>query len=758
MFIPIEEFLRGCEARMRQRSKLLATLFGALLAVPMLVLGPATPAQADPIPPTNYSPVTISDIPSARHMLTDTTNGVTVGCPNGSGTNAFKSFAADGTVTQTRVYANPYAEFCTWNTAVGRDGTIFTYASTNNGYVHLMQAWKDGSLVWEYTLPCGAYGIAHATRVGPDGNVYVLLSSGLCSGAKLVGLSAEPQSGTTSPNVVLNASFSGGSSLSGGGLAVHDGGFVVRWPDSVQYVSLTGVADTPISTPNANTLYGETDYWFDATTSGRVFVATAANSVSTTGCQWPGSAVGSITAIDPSGAAWTETFSQCSYIHELRPLPTGGVLVQMEYEPPESDAVVHKVIAFDVAGNQVWTTDFNNTDLDLMYSNMVTSVDLNGNVAVQHNATVIKQINGSTYKFPEIRFMLLSGGTGETIAGTGFTLRGDNTNTSGPSYRSDGLGTVFIADDTAYVAAKECTTLNYCDASTTKLYAFTVPGLEMDYPRGAILKHDEPWLSYVAMGDSFSSGQGASQYEAGTDTATNQCYRSSVAYSRQLNNLPGMRLDLKAFVACGGSETSHVMNGRFGEDPQIDAIDEYDPDVVTITIGGNNIGFAPLAKKCVESLDCTASTEYTYARDRLDNHLASELSTLYYNMGLRIGPQTRVLVVGYPEMIPDPAVNTLPNCLYLTYDEKVAARGVISDLNQVIQDEVAGAGVRFEYVNPGEADSPFKGHELCMDGSYFNGVVTPLDDSLHPNPQGQGAYRQVITEYLLENPYPIEES
>lgn len=111
--------------------------------------------------------------------------------------------------------------------------------------------------------------------------------------------------------------------------------------------------------------------------------------------------------------------------------------------------------------------------------------------------------------------------------------------------------------------------------------------------------------------------------------------------------------------------------------------------IVTISIGGNNIGFAPLAKKCVESSDCTISTEYSYTRNKLDNDLASELDTLYYNMGLRIGPQTRVLVVGYPEMIPDPALNTIPFCPYLSQTEKAAARDVISDLNQTIQDEVA---------------------------------------------------------------------
>ncbi|MFC6868155.1 hypothetical protein [Haloechinothrix salitolerans] len=137
----------------------------------MLVLGPATPAQADPIPPTDYPPVAISDIPRARHIVTDVYGNVTVGCPIGTATNAAKTFDPSGSVVQTIATGSTWREFCDWDSVVGVDGTVFLYAEPNS-YTHQVQAWRNGSMVWEYTIPCGSNTSLVATAIGTDGNFY----------------------------------------------------------------------------------------------------------------------------------------------------------------------------------------------------------------------------------------------------------------------------------------------------------------------------------------------------------------------------------------------------------------------------------------------------------------------------------------------------------------------------------------------------------------------------------------------------------
>jgi hypothetical protein len=62
---------------------------------------------------------------------------------------------------------------------------------------------------------------------------------------------------------------------------------------------------------------------------------------------------------------------------------------------------------------------------------------------------------------------------------------------------------------------------------------------------------------------------------------------------------------------------------------------------------------------------------------RINRILGPALDKLYAAILTKIGPQTRVLVIGYPMLIPDPSINTLPNCWYMNHDDKVAARKVI---------------------------------------------------------------------------------
>ena len=91
---------------------------------------------------------------------------------------------------------------------------------------------------------------------------------------------------------------------------------------------------------------------------------------------------------------------------------------------------------------------------------------------------------------------------------------------------------------------------------------------------------------YVALGDSYSSGVGAGSYIS----ASGSCDRSTNAYSQLWVNSrhPAGYVS----VACSGATTQDVLNS------QISALSSG-TTLVSITIGGNDVGFSSVMKTCV---------------------------------------------------------------------------------------------------------------------------------------------------------------
>src|SRR3954466_10700827 len=98
----------------------------------------------------------------------------------------------------------------------------------------------------------------------------------------------------------------------------------------------------------------------------------------------------------------------------------------------------------------------------------------------------------------------------------------------------------------------------------------------------------------LALGDSFSSGQGAGSYDRGTTALGNKCYRSRLAWPQLL----ATRLTLapQRSLACNGATTADVLR-------QIKHI-SGDPKVITVTVGGNDVGFGTVLRQCLTEHDC----------------------------------------------------------------------------------------------------------------------------------------------------------
>ena len=138
---------------------------------------------------------------------------------------------------------------------------------------------------------------------------------------------------------------------------------------------------------------------------------------------------------------------------------------------------------------------------------------------------------------------------------------------------------------------------------------------------------------YVALGDSFSSGVGTGSY-----ALSSSCKRSVYAYPYLLSQQrAGTSL---VFVACSGATTSDLMAN------QIQSVDAT-TSIVTVTIGGNDIGFANLISQCTLA-DCSAALDST--RGSLESVLGSRLNNVYAAIKAQAAPGAKIVVLGYPHM------------------------------------------------------------------------------------------------------------
>ncbi|HEX5744256.1 MAG TPA: SGNH/GDSL hydrolase family protein, partial [Candidatus Saccharimonadales bacterium] len=264
-----------------------------------------------------------------------------------------------------------------------------------------------------------------------------------------------------------------------------------------------------------------------------------------------------------------------------------------------------------------------------------------------------------------------------------------------------------------------------------------------DYPRSAIFSAGLEQSSYVALGDSFASGEGVPDFIPPSDE--NGCHRSYEAHpwylTLSLKPEPPLRLD--AFVACSGAKTIDVEEGMNGEQAQLNSLNS-DTDIVTISVGGNDIGFRNFAKECFVKTCNSSSPAYEYSMEQIELFLPESLEDLYKEVHNH-AENAEVYVVGYPQVAPEPGIE----CAFLIDSEKEAAREVVAELDKAIEEAVENTGAGSVYIDPLSEESPFVGHELCTEESYFNWFeIFEIGYSLHPNSLGQYAYSELIAEAL----------
>jgi len=227
---------------------------------------------------------------------------------------------------------------------------------------------------------------------------------------------------------------------------------------------------------------------------------------------------------------------------------------------------------------------------------------------------------------------------------------------------------------------------------------------------------------YVALGDSYSSGTGAGSYGN-----SGSCKRSANAYAQLWANANAP--SSFAFVACSGAVTSDVLNSQV-------ASVTSDTSLVTISIGGNDAGFADVMTDCNLGSDSSCVSRNQEAQNFARNTLPGRLDNVYNQIRSR-APSARVVVLGYPHIY-----KLGGSCWVGLSETKRAAINSSADvLSSVTSGRAAAHG--FTYI---DARNTFSGHEICASGErWLNSVTWPIDESYHPTSSGQrGGYYNAL--------------
>src|SRR4051794_7086297 len=228
--------------------------------------------------------------------------------------------------------------------------------------------------------------------------------------------------------------------------------------------------------------------------------------------------------------------------------------------------------------------------------------------------------------------------------------------------------------------------------------------------------------SYAALGDSYSSGVGTGSY-----TLNSACKRGVYAYPYlYAQTHPGTSL---TFVACSGAKTSDLLA------TQIQAVTTT-TTLVTLTIGGNDIGFANLIYQCTLS-DCSAALDST--RANLEGTLGAALDRVYTTVKSRAAFGAKIIVLGYPRVFSGASCF---GSLGISSTEEAKANQLSNALDQLSATHALTDGVTYK-----SAVTPFTGHAVCSSSAWLNGLnLFSTGESYHPNRAGHSSgYLPLVT-------------
>jgi hypothetical protein len=345
---------------------------------------------------------------------------------------------------------------------------------------------------------------------------------------------------------------------------------------------------------------------------------------------------------------------------------------------------------------------------------------------------------------------------------------------------------------------------NLSGQASVTLSTVTLDGIGEDsiaFDAVAFIPTTAPTAQYVAMGDSYSSGEGVEPYDVNSDhkrddNARNACHRSAYAYPRLVTR-PGATTPIAreaaegrasfGFIACSGALTTSItrdavnspptatdaaghtdwgsVHYRFGELTQVDTgwLDE-ETTLVTVSVGGNDARFGDVLAGCIlvnpaegchapnhrltresnEVVDPIALRDFESAL--IVAHLPIKLKAAYRAIHAK-APNAKIVVMGYPQLFPDRG--TPIGCGVVTRTTQRFLNNLSGMLSRSIARSIAdlyAEGMDIIYVDPtdtwrgGVGDSSHFACPTGSAGSWTNLVINWSETGSGRNVPGAGSF------------------
>ena len=343
-----------------------------------------------------------------------------------------------------------------------------------------------------------------------------------------------------------------------------------------------------------------------------------------------------------------------------------------------------------------------------------------------------------------------------------------------------------------------------------------VGGLALAIPVAPAAAAVPAGLNYVALGDSYSAGFGVLPLVPDTEIYPG-CFQAAHNYPHQVAAALGLTLIDRT---CSGAVTANVRttSSPVGQvpmpplgPPPVDPIPTLPPqaaslnadtDIVTISIGGNDLDFATVSSLCMRpdsvseapfGFPFLAQCKLAYQPDPnfpnvdsllgiLNNTVAPALDLTFANIRA-LAPNAKVFVVGYPAIAPDAAhaptgcylnpTTDFPNPPFVNQNtvpysavDTHYLQHIENELDKVIQ---AKAGDHdFTYIDTWEGSAD---HTLCATEPYILGIGFTNDNTLgtaanttllpglyvtlgalHPNAAGVGYLTREVIAAISSHP------
>jgi lysophospholipase L1-like esterase len=253
---------------------------------------------------------------------------------------------------------------------------------------------------------------------------------------------------------------------------------------------------------------------------------------------------------------------------------------------------------------------------------------------------------------------------------------------------------------------------------------------------------------FVTLGDSFAAGDLIPWSPAGTPAG---CLRSSRNYGADAAAALGMSRYVDA--ACTGATTADMTRPQsvlLGPNPPQLSFLARDDSVVTLTIGGDDIGFLGILETCAklgltDPFGNPCQRHYTAGgTDQLlaaVNATAPKVAAVLQQIHAR-APRARVLLVGYPDILPSTGHGCWP-LVPFAFGDVPYLRNIEVAVNQMLAGAAAANGATFVDTYTATA-----GRDACQPASVkdVEGLIpTSPAYPFHPNQRGQ----QVMADQVL---------